>query len=120
VHWAYSARRRLCVGNVPFVHQFLASQCCYRAAKRHRPAGKESGKTAHIECFDNTLRQRCSRLVSKALSFSKKVANHIGALWYVIVIIIVVAEAFSILTLVPHDDPAPSIFEQTARWQIGG
>ena len=30
------------------------------------------------------LRQRCSRLVRKTLSFSKKLANHIGALWYFI------------------------------------
>ncbi|MBP6219289.1 MAG: IS1 family transposase, partial [Oligoflexales bacterium] len=27
-------------------------------------------------------RQRCSRLVRKTLSFSKKVENHIGAIWY--------------------------------------
>jgi insertion element IS1 protein InsB len=30
----------------------------------------------------NTLRQRCSRLVRRTLSFSKKLANHIGAIWY--------------------------------------
>jgi IS1 family transposase len=53
-------------------------------SKRHRPSGKETGKTAHIERFNNTLRQRCSRLVRKALSFSKKLTNHIGALWYFI------------------------------------
>jgi insertion element IS1 protein InsB len=53
-------------------------------AKRHRPVGKDTGKTAHIERVNNTLRQRCSRLVRKALSFSKTVANHIGALWYFI------------------------------------
>ena len=51
-------------------------------AKRHRPVGKESGQTNHIERFNNTLRQRCSRLVRKALSFSKKIENHIGAIWY--------------------------------------
>jgi insertion element IS1 protein InsB len=53
-------------------------------SKRHRPVGKESGETNHIERFNNTLRQRCSRLVRKALSFSKKLDNHIGALWYFI------------------------------------
>jgi insertion element IS1 protein InsB len=53
-------------------------------SKRHRPVGKESGQTNHIERFNNTLRQRCSRLVRKTLSFSKKLANHIGALWYFI------------------------------------
>ena len=30
--------------------------------------------------FNNTLRQRVSRLVREALSFSKKLANHIGAI----------------------------------------
>jgi insertion element IS1 protein InsB len=34
----------------------------------------------HIERFNNTLRQRVSRLVRDALSFSKKLANHIGAI----------------------------------------
>ena len=53
-------------------------------AKRHRAVGKETGQTAHIERFNNTLRQRCSRLVRKALSFSKKLENHLGALWYFI------------------------------------
>ncbi len=53
-------------------------------SKRHRPVGKETGKTAHIERFNNTLRQRISRLVRKALSFSKKLSNHIGAIWYFI------------------------------------
>ena len=52
--------------------------------KRHRAVGKESGQTNHIERFNNTLRQRCSRLVRKTLSFSKKLVNHIGALWYFI------------------------------------
>jgi len=52
-------------------------------SKRHRPVGKESGKTNHIECFNCTLRQRISRLVCKTL-FSKKLKNHIGAIWYFI------------------------------------
>ena len=49
---------------------------------RHRAVGKESGKTNHIERFNCTLRQRVSRLVRKTLSFSKKLCNHIGAIWY--------------------------------------
>jgi len=53
-------------------------------SKRHRAVGKESGQTNHIERFNNTLRQRCSRFVRKTLSFSKKLANHMGALWYFI------------------------------------
>jgi len=49
--------------------------------KRHQSVGKESGKTSYIERFNCTLRQRVSRLV-KTLSFSKKLENHIGAIWY--------------------------------------
>ena len=51
-------------------------------ATRHRAVGKESGKTNHIERFNCTMRQRISRLVRKTLSFSKKLENHIGAIWY--------------------------------------
>ncbi len=43
--------------------------------------GKKSGQTNHIERFNNTLRQRCPRLVRKTLSFSKNFDNHIGAIW---------------------------------------
>ncbi len=49
---------------------------------RHRTSGKETGKTSHIERFNCTLRQWVSRLVRKTLSFSKKLENHIGAIWY--------------------------------------
>ena len=48
---------------------------------RHRAVGKESGKTNYIERFNCTLRQRVARLVRKTLSFSKKLENHIGAIW---------------------------------------
>ena len=53
-------------------------------SKRHRAVGKETGLTSYIERFNNTLRQRVSRLVRKTLSFSKKVENHIAAIWYFI------------------------------------
>jgi IS1 family transposase len=53
-------------------------------SKRHQSVGKDSGKTSHIERFNNTLRQRISRLVRKTLSFSKKIENHLGAIWYFI------------------------------------
>jgi insertion element IS1 protein InsB len=52
--------------------------------EQHRAVGKESGETNHIERFNCTMRQRISRLVRKALSFSKKLVNHIGAIWYFI------------------------------------
>lgn len=51
-------------------------------SKRHQSVGKESGKTSYIERFNCTLRQRVSRLVRKTPSFSKKLENHIGAIWY--------------------------------------
>lgn len=38
--------------------------------RRHKPVSKESGKTNHIERFNNTMRQRISRLVRETLSFS--------------------------------------------------
>ena len=44
--------------------------------KRHRAVGKETGQTAHIERFNNTLRQRCPNLVRKTLSFSKFKERH--------------------------------------------
>ena len=53
-------------------------------SKRHRAVGKETGQTNHIERLNNTFRQRISRLVRKSLSFSKKLDNHIGAIWYFI------------------------------------
>jgi insertion element IS1 protein InsB len=49
-------------------------------AAQHRAINKLARKTNHIERFNNTLRQRVSRLVREALSFSKKLANHIGAI----------------------------------------
>ena len=52
--------------------------------QRHRAVGKESGQTNHIERLNNTFRQRISRLVRESLSFSKKMENHIGAVWYFI------------------------------------
>lgn len=50
-------------------------------SKRHFAVDKDSGLTSHIERLNNTLRQRISRLVRRSLSFSKKLENHIGAIW---------------------------------------
>jgi insertion element IS1 protein InsB len=49
-------------------------------AAQHKAISKLARKTNHIERFNNTLRQRVSRLVRDALSFSKKLANHVGAI----------------------------------------
>ncbi len=61
---------------------FWAAYAAVLPSKRHRAVGKETGKTSYIERFNNTLRQRVSRLVRKTLSFSKSLENHIGAIWY--------------------------------------
>jgi insertion element IS1 protein InsB len=45
-------------------------------AEQHTAAGKESGLTAHVERWNNTLRQRLGRFVRKSLSFSKSDAMH--------------------------------------------
>jgi len=47
--------------------------------KRYKAVGKETGLTNYIERFNNTMRQRISRLVRKTLSFSKKLSNHMGS-----------------------------------------
>jgi insertion element IS1 protein InsB len=51
---------------------------------QHRAISKLVRKTNHVERFNCTLRQRVSRLVRATLSFSKKLANHIGAIKYFI------------------------------------
>ncbi len=53
-------------------------------SERHRAVGKETGLTNHVERLNNTFRQRVARLVRASLSFSKKLNNHIGAIWYFI------------------------------------
>jgi insertion element IS1 protein InsB len=53
-------------------------------AERHKAITKHARKTNHIERFNNTLRQRVSRLVRETLSFSKKLAHHISAIKYFI------------------------------------
>lgn len=50
----------------------------------HATGEKKKGLTNHVERFFGTLRQRCARLVRKTLSFSRKMENHVGALWYFI------------------------------------
>jgi IS1 family transposase len=65
--------------SVRFAIQRLAAEVL--PSKRHQAVGKETGKTSYIERLNCTLRQRVSRLVRKTLSFSKKLENHIGAIW---------------------------------------
>jgi insertion element IS1 protein InsB len=51
---------------------------------QHKAITKKARRTNHVERLNNTLRQRVSRLVRETLSFSKKLANHIGAIKYFI------------------------------------
>jgi len=44
--------------------------------KQHTAVGKETGETAHVERWNNTLRQRLGRFVRKTLSFSKSIVMH--------------------------------------------
>jgi insertion element IS1 protein InsB len=53
-------------------------------AAQHRAVTKHARQTNHIERFNNTLRQRVSRLVRCTLAFSKSVENHLGAIRYFI------------------------------------
>src|ERR671915_2367220 len=53
-------------------------------AAQHKAITKKARKTNRIERFNNTLRQRVSRLARGTLAFSKKVANHIGAIKFFI------------------------------------
>ena len=51
---------------------------------QHRAISKLACQTNHVERFNCTMRQRVSRLVRATLSFSKNLANHIGAIKYCI------------------------------------
>ena len=51
----------------------------------HHSVGKETGQTAHVERWNNTIRQRLSRLVRKTLSFSKSDAfHHMVIKWFIV------------------------------------
>ena len=44
--------------------------------EQHTAVGKETGETAHVERWNNTLRQRLARFVRMTLSFSKSEVMH--------------------------------------------
>jgi len=44
--------------------------------ENHQSVGKETGQTAHVERWNNTLRQRLARFVRKSLAFSKNDEFH--------------------------------------------
>ena len=45
-------------------------------SEQHTAAGKDTGWTAHVERWNNTLQQRLGRFVRKSLSFSKSETMH--------------------------------------------
>ena len=79
-------------GKIPMGYQEQAMfyTDCYEVYRdvippaQHRAITKLARKTNHVERFNCTLRQRVPRLVRATLSFSKKLANHIGAIKYFI------------------------------------
>jgi insertion element IS1 protein InsB len=60
-------------------HCFTDCWSAYQAVipeEQHTAVGKETGETAHVERWNNTLRQRLARFVRKTLSFSKSLMMH--------------------------------------------
>ncbi len=60
-------------------HCFTDFWAVYQAVipeEQHTAVGKETGETAHVERWNNTLRQRLSRFVRMTLSFSKSDVMH--------------------------------------------
>jgi insertion element IS1 protein InsB len=70
--------------NAVFCTDQYASYTGIIPANQHQTVSKKFRKTNHIERLNCTFRQRISRLVRASLSFSKKLANHIGAIHYFI------------------------------------
>ena len=67
------------------LYRFLGSVCSSSAEPATSSCRQGNRQFwSYIERFNNTLRQRVSRLVRKTLSFSKSLDNHIGAIWYFI------------------------------------
>ncbi len=55
---------------------FLKIYACVIAEEQHSAVGKETGETAHVERWNNTLRQRLARFVRMTLSCSKSEVMH--------------------------------------------
>ena len=74
---------RILWDRVPYAYKkaivFSDYWSAYRAvipSEQQRPVGKETGETAHIERWNNTLRKHLARFLRKTLSFSKCVKMH--------------------------------------------
>jgi IS1 family transposase len=70
------------LNSIPSEYRFLDTVSDFWAAyqkvflSNHKSVGKEDGGTAHIERWNNTLRQHLGRFVRKTLSFSKSEEMH--------------------------------------------
>ena len=74
---------RILWDRVPFAYKeaivFSDYWSAYRAvipSEQQRPVGKETGETAHIERWNNTLWKQLARFPRKTLSFSKCIKMH--------------------------------------------
>jgi insertion element IS1 protein InsB len=59
-----------------FTDALAAYQAVTRCRSSTQPWARETGETAHVERWNNTLRQRLARFVRTTLSFSKSVLIH--------------------------------------------
>jgi insertion element IS1 protein InsB len=78
--WLPAVYRQCALASSDFWHAYRA----VLPTKRHQAVGKHSGQTNHVERLNTTFRQRVGRLARKSWAFSKRLTNHIGAIWHVI------------------------------------
>ena len=60
----------------PCYSDFWAAYQKVVPAGQHTAVGKETGETAHVERWINTLRQRLARFTRETLAFSKRLRMH--------------------------------------------
>src|SRR5258708_28511397 len=65
-----------CLPYRSLLHRFLGVYQAVILEEQHTAVGKETGETAHVGRWNNTLRQRLPRFVRKTLSFSKSPVMH--------------------------------------------
>lgn len=93
------------------LHRLLGSLCgCATPANARKAVGKETGLSSYIERFNNTLRQRVSRLLRKTLSFSKSLDGTYPTHW----IWKITCELFA--PYAPEENPVEAIWFQLKSW----
>lgn len=71
-----NASQKLIVGDALLQRSLWEAYREVIPTEQHVAVGKDSGETAHVERWNNTLRQRLGRFVRKSLSFSKSEEMH--------------------------------------------